>query len=250
VLFNFSFDQISAYLSNKPVASGSILKFADKTNRSALLLVTNGNIHEGQLIHSGKLTGIISRVYTQNFKSPKEIWVDINGVKESDATSSFKVFSTLRIANIALIVELILIFLLFYFVFKAVSPWNKLAITALLLSSIWWLFRNILFQKIHSYGAVFIGGTTILIMVFSLAFYYYHLSNPKTLFVYFSPSFWMVSAILLYKAGTFFLFLYVNTLNQTEKANFYIINSGFYFFENILFSVPFLIKEKSLLNKT
>jgi hypothetical protein len=244
IVFNFTFDQISAYLSKIPQASGRILRISDNPNRHlAQLEVSEGVLHEGQFIKGDKFAGIIVGVDKQSSESEKIVWVEVDSATQLKAPSSFKVLSTLRIANIALIIELIFTFLIFHFSFANKPFWRIAPLIACIISLIWWIFRNIALNKIHTYGAAFIGGTTLLIILFALIFFYFQLSNPNNLFISSSPSFWIVSGILLYKTGTFFLFLYVNSLNQNAKANFYIINSIFYLLESVLFTIGFLTKK-------
>jgi hypothetical protein len=99
------------------------------------------------------------------------------------------------------------------------------------------------------YGELYNGGATLLIIVFSLVYFYKQLNNPENLFVYSTPPFWIVVAVLLYKAGTFFLFLYTNSLSQNEKENFYLFNSVFYLLQNVLLAISFMIPGKTYYKK-
>jgi hypothetical protein len=108
-----------------------------------------------------------------------------------------------------------------------------------------WIFRNILLDKLHVYGELYNGGATLMILIFSLVYFYKQLDNHENLFIYSTSPFWIVIAVLLYKAGTFFLFLYTNSLSQNEKMNFYLLNSVFYLIQNLLLAFSFLIPRKS-----
>jgi hypothetical protein len=155
------------------------------------------------------------------------------------------VFSTVKLSNILLLVELSLIFFIFYLILKDNTLWSKLTVAAIILTIIFWVYQNIVLDKIDTYGGFYTGGMTLIIIVFSLAFFYHQLNKPENLFVYSFSAFWMVIAILLYKASTFFLFLYTNSLTQIEKANFYLFNSFFYLLQNLLFAISFLIPDKN-----
>jgi hypothetical protein len=251
ILSNFSFDLISEFLIKKPVASGLIYDFSSDGDRhKAILEVVDGKVHEGEFIRSNKFVGSITKIDRQVNLSPDKISVEIEGNAEFLAPKSiFKVYSNLRAVNILLLVELTFIFSIFYFILRSIKPWKILTIAALGFSIVLWVYRNIFLDKIHSYGGFYNGFTTILIILFALTFFYYQLKRPENPFIYSSPTFWIVSAILLYKAGTFFLFLYTNTLDQKEKANFYTINSGFYILQNLLFAIAFITHDKMSVKK-
>jgi hypothetical protein len=247
IITNFSADLLSGYLSKIPIASGVVMTSSADTilKKTITLQVKDGQLHEEEYILSDSFAGIITDIQVIHDKSPKTIQANIQGNNQPIiAGSSFKAYSTLYISNISYLISLIFTFLIFYLIFRDTPPWNKLALIALIGTIAIWLFRNIMLNKLHSFGGFFNGGTTILIILFAIAFFYYQLNKPDIPFIYSSSSFWIVTGILLYKAGTFFLFLYVNTLDQDEKMNFFLINSGFYDIQNILFAIAFSIRRK------
>lgn len=173
--------------------------------------------------------------------------IEVETASQNISPAHFEAFSTLNILNISLLAELILTFLIFYLNFKHQSKWwSRITLIAIFLASLIWIARNIFVGNLYTYSSVYNGSITILIIFFALVFFYQQLKRPDNPFVYASPVFWIISAILIYKAGTFFLFLYGNTLEQSEKENFFIINSFFYIVENVLFAVAFLIRSKKL----
>jgi hypothetical protein len=176
-------------------------------------------------------------------------WAEIEtSASQVNSPTDFEVFSTLNIVNISLLVELILTFLMFFLILTPTRKWlGKLALIVLFILALIWIYRNLILDNLYTSSALYNGGSTIIIILFALTFFYYQLNRPDNLFIYAAPSFWIVSAILIFKAGTFFLFLYGNTLDQAEKANFYAINSVFYVVENILFAVAFILKGKNSL---
>ncbi len=244
IIANFSFDLIGVYSSKKPLATGYIHEFSSQGNKHTVELeLTKGKIHEGEFISSNEFIGSIAKINATK-SSSGNIIVEIEGNTAPLTSAAFNVYSNLRMVNILLLIELIFIYTIFFLLFQAVPLWKKLTLTALIFSVVFWFYRNILLDLIHSYGGYYNGGTTILIILFALAFFYYQLKQPENPFIYSTPAFWIISAILLYKVGTFFLFLYSNTLDQNEKANFYIINSAFYILQNLLFTIAFLIDAK------
>ncbi len=108
-----------------------------------------------------------------------------------------------------------------------------------------WLLNNLVIGTIFVYDAYYNGGSTIAIIFLALAFFYLQMNKHDNLFIYDSPVFWIISAILIFKAGTFFLFLYLGTLKQEEQDSFYIIHSIFSVIKNLLFAVAFLKPQKA-----
>jgi hypothetical protein len=245
VISNFSFDQLSAYLSSKPVATGIIKNDSTELRQNFILNIHSGKIYKGQYVSAGKFSGIITHVFKDSSFQKARIKIDTKN-KLINSPSPFRSFSTIRIVNIAALVEVILTFFLFHLIFKSILPWNKVTLIAMGLTITWWIINNIVLGNIHSHDSYINGTTTILVILFSLVFFYHQLNTVENRFIYLSPSFWIIFAILLYKAGTFFLLLYANTLDQDEKASFYVINSGFYFLQNMFFAIVFLVRDNSI----
>lgn len=79
-----------------------------------------------------------------------------------------------------------------------------------------------------------------------MCIYYFfdQLKQPNTLLIYSSISFWIIIAFLIYLSGTFFLFLYADDtrVDKAFRMQYYLINSSFYIFKNILLGVAMLMK--------
>lgn len=229
------------------VSAGIILRYDTTAGKSITALrVTSGHLHEGVFVQANGFTGTVAEIHPVDASKgiTNVVFDGITGIPQ--VGSSYLAYSNLKIANISLLIELVIIFSIFFCVFKNVRFWNRFAIAAIALTIVWWLYRNILLDKLYSYGGAFTGGTTLLIIIFALYYFYQQLNNTQNPFIYASPAFWIISSILLYKASTFFLFLYVNTLAQNEKENYYVINSLFYILENILFTIAFVVHERKM----
>jgi hypothetical protein len=253
ILVHFTFDLLGNYFSKRPVAEGMVLGSSLQKNRHiAILSVKSGQLHESQLFRAKKFTGIISKLLTKTTKTFQDsVLIEINSDSVTPiANGNFKTYSTLKFANTLLIIDLILIFWIFRMIFRDNRWLQKLTLIAITLSVILWIYRNIFLEQIHQYGGIYNAGTSMLVIFFALIYFYCQLNNPENLFVYASPSFWIVVAILLFKAGTFFLFLYANSLDQHDLANFYVFDSIFYIIQNLLFAIAFLVPEKNRISNT
>ncbi len=83
------------------------------------------------------------------------------------------------------------------------------------------------------------------ISVLALIIYYYYeqvivLNNPSG----FPARFWVVTAYFIYIAGTFFLFLYLPSLDTADQEKYYFINYLFTIIRTILLSIAMCINEK------
>lgn len=82
----------------------------------------------------------------------------------------------------------------------------------------------------------------LLILVFSIFFYYRQLKYNVHQAAYHNPHFWIVSAYLIYTAGTFFLFLLLSKLSEQEQGNYYVVNYIFLIIKTVLLSIGMFIK--------
>lgn len=82
----------------------------------------------------------------------------------------------------------------------------------------------------------------IAIIIFTLFYFFDEINEPKNTFIYSTSSFWAITGILIYSAGTFFLFLYSDSLTKAEFERFSFINYVFTFIKNACFAVSVTIK--------
>ena len=87
---------------------------------------------------------------------------------------------------------------------------------------------------------------SILVISYSIYFFFEQINIPRVTFIYSLPQFWIVSGILIYLASTFFLFMQADALSQAEKEGFWIIAILGQIIKNILFVIAFLINNQSI----
>lgn len=95
----------------------------------------------------------------------------------------------------------------------------------------------------------------LILISFSVFYFYEQLNKPDSLFLYNTPTFWIVAGIILFFSGNFFVFIYAqsNSKSPEFKHTFDLINAILSFIENILFLIAFLIaknQSKTLKPKT
>lgn len=101
-----------------------------------------------------------------------------------------------------------------------------------------------LFTTHQLFDSVLNGVEALVVIFFSLLFFYEQLRYPKSLFIYTQPEFWGVSGFFLFFSISFFAFLYRQTF-WTQK-DFYVqyiyIHALAGILRNLLFTMGMLIK--------
>lgn len=82
------------------------------------------------------------------------------------------------------------------------------------------------------------------ITILGLAIYYYYeqIIIINSAFIYAEAAFWIVTAFFIYIAGTFFLFLYLASLNLSEHGKYYVLAYIFTIIRTILLCIAIFIK--------
>jgi hypothetical protein len=91
--------------------------------------------------------------------------------------------------------------------------------------------------KFKSIDSVPIGIETILIIIFSFYYLYEEMNDTTTLFIYNKPAFWIILGIVLYLAGSFFIYIFASYLKQEEVKKYWPITNGFSILKHIFFCI-------------
>ena len=77
------------------------------------------------------------------------------------------------------------------------------------------------------------------------------MKDPENLFVYSRFSFWVVLGMMLYLAGSFFIYIYASRLDSGEVGKYWIFTNIFSILKNIFFTIAILLNanEKTNNNK-
>jgi hypothetical protein len=143
--------------------------------------------------------------------------------------------------NVYTLVETISLYTFFYLAF----PYKKVKTVILFLASFFIAFWSYRFIKTDK-GA-FLDSCAILeyVSILILAVYYFYDSIIKrnSIFIYRQARFWIISAYLIYIAGTFFLLLYLPSMGEEDRQKYYdILNSLFTIIRTILLSIAMFMK--------
>jgi hypothetical protein len=113
----------------------------------------------------------------------------------------------------------------------------------------------ILFTTIYNFATNFrsidsipIGVETILILVFCFYYLYEQMNDTVSLFIYSKYQFWIVVGIMIYLAGSFFIFILGNVLDERLLVEYWFVTNIFYTIMISLFGISFFVYDKA--NKT
>jgi len=115
--------------------------------------------------------------------------------------------------------------------------------------SIFLLIYN-LKTKVLGLDSVPIGIETILILIFSFYYFYEQMQDTNNLFIYSRYSFWVVLGMILYLAGSFFIYIYSSQLSQEEVNKYWVFTNIFSILKNIFFTIAIIVNANQSVKKT
>jgi len=96
---------------------------------------------------------------------------------------------------------------------------------------------------------------SLLLISISIFYFFEQITRPQSFFIYKTSDFWIVFGIMIYFAGNFFLFIFLQDLTSLEeRARFFPLHSTLGATKYIMFAIAFLLQSNkeefpSLLNK-
>lgn len=81
----------------------------------------------------------------------------------------------------------------------------------------------------------------IFIMTLCVIYFFEQIKTPSALFIYSTFEFWIVTGILVYLAGTFFIYIYSDKLTEKELDSYWAINYIFNALKNFIFGIGIYI---------
>lgn len=176
----------------------------------------------------------------------KELWVVVFYSLISFATDSYfykgspskvteyYLFSTFTI------IEYTLFSIFFYLCYKS-AKFKKLIIAC---SAIFLGFEvyNLLQSSRDRFDSLPASLESILIIAYSILFFYEELKSPDTNFIYSTKKFWVVIAIFVYLAATFILFISTFYMSDHERKEYWPINLIANIIKNVFICIAFALK--------
>jgi len=105
---------------------------------------------------------------------------------------------------------------------------------------------DLISSKFSHFDSIPVAIEAILIIGFCIIVLFEKIKRIDTLFIYSTSDFWIVVSLLIYFAGTFFVFIYAQKYygNESFFMNYQVINSTFLILKNILLVIAFFMRER------
>lgn len=106
-------------------------------------------------------------------------------------------------------------------------------------------------SKTHEFDSFTSGIESIIIIFLSIFYLYTQLKGSTNMTIYSTFNFWIIITFLIYFCGTFFLYLFVETMKDsvTFQKQYLIINISFNILKNVLLCVAMTMKLNNNLNQ-
>lgn len=127
------------------------------------------------------------------------------------------------------------------------AAFKKIILISCVAYLVFWIIYNFFFKS-PGIDSVPIGIETILILVYSFYFLFEQMNDTSNLFIYSKYSFWVIFGILLYLAGSFFIYIFSNQLlsegKSDEVAKYWVFTNIFSILKNIFFVIAIILNAK------
>lgn len=137
-----------------------------------------------------------------------------------------------------------LLFIFFFFQSVLHSSVNKRIVLSCTITYLLLQFIPFIIETTVTINSIITTINTLFILLFCLLYFFEQIRFPKTVFIYTQSSFWSIVGLLVFSAGTFFIFWYNTIVKQSEvfENQYIIIHAVIFILRNILFSIAFTIK--------
>jgi hypothetical protein len=133
-----------------------------------------------------------------------------------------------------------LIFTSFFWLFISSSIMKKIIVTLSVLF-ILFVFGYLEYSGYLRIDSLSIGIETILIIIYSFYYMYQEMKETNNSLVYNKYQFWVISGILIYLAGSFFIYIYANQVKASVMSEFWFLTNVFYIIKNLFFGVAIML---------
>ena len=139
-------------------------------------------------------------------------------------------------------------FTFFEYFFLALFLWINLASkkarkVLVILSSLFFLFLIYFYISSHfsRIDSIPIGIESIIIISFSFYFFYEKIKSPTLNYIYNDYRFWILIGMILYLAGSFFIYIYGEQLDPVAWKKFRYLTVVFYIIRSLFFIIGIVI---------
>jgi hypothetical protein len=151
------------------------------------------------------------------------------------------VANNMPLIHLFIVINILFFTAIYYYAFF--KPSVKKAIIGLAGLALLIVAFNVIFAEgIWEYPSLSITVLSILLICFSLAYFYQLLNRQEFIHIEKQGLFWINSAVLFYFAINIFLFMLFKQFSPDEKQEYYMIHSTSNIIANILYTVGLLCK--------
>ena len=137
------------------------------------------------------------------------------------------------------VIEYIFFSFLLYHLIKSTIVKKAILICSLLF--IVFCLYNIVDKPIRVFDSVQASIESILVLAYCIIYFYEQLNQPQISFIYTKYTFWLITGLLVYLSGTFFLYAFAVNLPDQTRINFWVINLICTILKNLFFTIAILI---------
>ena len=129
---------------------------------------------------------------------------------------------------------------------------KRLILPVVILFCIFSISLYIFLPESTSFSSIIAGVESVLIIAMCIYYFFDQLKESNTLLIYSSINFWIIISFLIYLSGTFFLYIYSDSMlnNKAFLKEYIIINSSFIILKGILLAIAMLMKPDKNNNQT
>lgn len=137
-----------------------------------------------------------------------------------------------------------LVFLYLFFQSVLYSQLNKRVVLICTITYVLIQFLPYVIETTVTITSIVTTINTLFILLFCLLYFFEQIRFPKTVFIYTQSSFWSIVGLLVFSAGTFFIFWYNTIVKHSEvfENQYIVIHALIFIIRNVLFSIAFIIK--------
>lgn len=106
------------------------------------------------------------------------------------------------------------------------------------------VYTYVLPHSVKYIDSVPIGVETILLLTFSFYYLYEQTNDTTTMFIYSKSTFWVILGIVLYLAGSFFIYIFADTVDPKEIRHFWFVTNILSILKNIFFCIAIYIHSR------
>lgn len=115
---------------------------------------------------------------------------------------------------------------------------------------VYYYYNYIVLRSRPVLDSIPIGIETILVFVFTFFYFYEQMNDTTSLFIYSKPSFWAVLGVMLYLAGSFFIYIFANQISVKELGKYWIITNISSILKNIFFAIAVYVQANQSVKKS